>query len=100
MHLSSLFIRTLISFIPLSFALPQKFLTVLINKEVKIKYNAFLFRKSLVLYDTPDIFRNFVFMMSMCSDHFELLSIITSKYLQLFVFLITLLPIFTLRLKD
>ena len=54
--------RTLISFIHFLFAFPQHnkpYLTLLINKELKIKYNAFSFKKCLVLYNTPNVFSAF-----------------------------------------
>ena len=84
MHLSALFMRTLISFIRFLFALPQHnkpYLTLLISKELKIKYNAFSFKKCLVLYYILNVFCNFVFIVSMCSDHFKFLSIAIPKYL-------------------
>ena len=84
MHLRALFIGTLILFIHFLFALlkhNKPFLTLLISKELKIKYNDFSFKKCLVLYNISKVFCNFVFIVSMCSDHVKFLSIIVPKYL-------------------
>ena len=78
MHLSALFIRTLISYIHFLFALcrhNKPYLTLLTSKELNIKYNAFLLKKYLVLYNTPNVFANFVFIVSMCSDHLKFISL-------------------------
>ena len=55
------------------------YLTLLISKELKIKYKAFLLKKCLVSNNTPFFFCNFVFIVFMCLDHFKFLSIIVPK---------------------
>ena len=84
MHLSALFKRALIPFIIFLFTLLQlkkPYLILLINKELKIEHNAFPFKKRLVLYNTANVFCNFVFIVYICSGQFKLLSINTPKYL-------------------
>ena len=77
----------------------KPYLTLFISKKLKVKYNAFSFKKCLVLYNTPSIFCKFVYIVYMFSDYFKFLYIKIPKYLKLFVFVITVLPIFTLRSK-
>ena len=98
MHLSALLKLTLVSYINLLFALPQHnkpYLWLLINRVLKIKYNAFLFKKFVVLWNKPNIYCDFVFIVSTCSDQFKFIYSYTKIFIITCLFY-NCLPIFTL----